>query len=72
MEPVLLPARGAGVRDIPKEPRLWGRETKRWEAASDRRMGTRDLKGRVEGTGEHSLGDAPWETHGGCREQGDE
>lgn len=39
-DPVLLPAEGAGVRDIPKEPRLQAGETKRWEMASEKGMGT--------------------------------
>jgi hypothetical protein len=30
-DPELLPAEGAGVRDIPKEPRLQAGEIKRWE-----------------------------------------
>ena len=39
-DPVSLPAGAAGVRDIPKEPRLQAGETKRWEAASEKGMGT--------------------------------
>lgn len=38
--PTVPPAEGAGVRDIPKEPRLRAGETKRWEMASEKGMGT--------------------------------
>lgn len=38
VDPGLLPAEGAGVRDIPKEPRLQAGETKRWETASEKGM----------------------------------
>lgn len=37
--PELLPAEGAGVRGIPKEPRLQTRETKRWGMAFEKGMG---------------------------------
>ena len=37
-DPALLPAEEAGVRDIPKEPRLQAGETKRWEMASEKGM----------------------------------
>lgn len=45
----MLPAGGAGVRDIPKEPRLQAGETKRWEAREVRKAGRWEQESRPRG-----------------------